>query len=107
MKKIFTFVGILAILGMITPAFAAPNHGPHRGPAIHSGRGHHHHMPPRIHRRHNTAYINIGGVFNRYDYWRYPYRCNCRLGWHDYHTYHEYPYYNNGGYVNVGIPIRF
>ena len=110
MKKALSIFGILAIIGLAgTPALAAPGHGHgmhggHRN--IHHGARHN--PPPKMHHHHHpTGYVSVGGVLARHSYWRHPYGCNCRLGWHHHNYYHHHYPYGGGTYINVGIPIRF
>lgn len=116
MKRMFSIISLLAILNIVSPAFAAPpppGHGappPGGGHIIHAGPGIHRHPPvgwgapppPPPPRYHGGSAI-IGGVLARRSCWGYPY-CDYRLG-----LYNWYPaeYYGNGVYLNVGIPIRF
>ena len=127
MKKFLSVFSIVTILGLMTPAFAAPPSGPHGGHGgPHGGHGgriegrhyvstrHHHppmrghinHRPPMHYHHHHASRIHVGGVLARRSYWNYPYSCDYRLGWCD-DYYYPTRYYGSGVYVNLGIPIRF
>ena len=93
MKKVLSVLSLIAILGLTTPAFAAPGghggpggHGPHGGGhQIHAGAHHRPHMTPRYHHHHGG--VRIYSSYPRHSYW-YGYRggywgdpwCNYRLG---------------------------
>lgn len=76
MKKLLSALGLIAILGMTSPVFAAPGHGPggphggpHRGPHggghhISAGHHHRHHVRP-----HGGFTIHTG--YPRHSYWGY------------------------------------
>ena len=115
MKKVLSVLGLIAILGLTSPAFAAP-HGPgsHGGPGgggphggghrIHAGAHHRPHIAPRHH--HGGMVIHAGYPRHsyrygyRHGYWRNPW-CDYRLGWGD--PYCSY-YYPMGG---ASFSIRF
>ena len=96
MKKILSFLGLLAVLSMATPVMAAPpgspGHGP-RGPhngghIVNAGHRHRHHMAPIHHHSHRHGGIIIHtGHYPRHSYW-HGYRhgywgspwCDYRLG---------------------------
>ena len=121
MKKLFTLLGLIGILVMSTPVFAAPMGaapGGHRGQMVHAGpgmarppQGGGHHMspppPPPAHSYYRGSAV-IGGVLARRSYWGYR---NCyynRLAYCNDYYYRPIPaYYGSGVYVNLGIPIRF
>ena len=92
MKKVLSFLSLIAFLGMSAPAFAAPHgpggpggpgggHGP-GGPRHNISAGYHH----RPHVRHHGG-LTIHAGYPRHSYW-YGYRhgywgdpwCNYRLG---------------------------
>ena len=95
MKKILSVLSLVAVLGLTSPAFAAPHgpggpgaHGPHGGGGhrIHAGAHHRPHMAPR----HRQGGIMIHTGYPRHGYWRsYGPRywggpwCDYRLGWGD------------------------
>ena len=92
MKKVLSVLGLIAILGLFTPAFAVPpgpppsGHGPHGGGGhrIHAGAHQRPHMAPRHHHGGVRVYTNH---YPRHSYW-YGYRhgywgspwCDYRLG---------------------------
>ena len=100
MKKVLSVLGLIAILGLTTPAMAAPPHhgGPHGGHRVHAGA----HHRPSMHRppHHGGGYYrHHGGITfhtgyprhshwgcRRTCYWGDPW-CNNRLG------YYYAPYY--------------
>ena len=89
MKKVLSILGLIAILGITTPAFAGPHgpggpagHGPHGGVRIYTG----HHHP-----RHSHWYGYRTG------YWGSPW-CDYRLGWCA-------PYYPCRPHAGVHFPI--
>ena len=112
MKKVLSILGLIAILGITTPAFAGPHgperpasHGPHGGGGhkIHAGSHHRPHIAPR----HHGGFIIHAGYprhsyrhVYRHGYWRTPW-CDYRLGWGD--PYCGY-YYPMGG---ASFSIRF
>lgn len=118
MKKIFAVLGLVAILGVTTPAMAAPNHGGH---GMHGGGGMHPPITAGAHRRHPAppprpahytrphSGITFYGNYPRHSY-RYGYRtcywgdpwCDYQLGWYD-GVYYR-PYVPMGGF---GVNIRF
>ena len=125
MKKVLSILSIMAIFGLMAPAFAAPEGhgrpgGHHGGPPshgahhrIHAGYNHHrphvvhHSRPHHVYHGHHGGHIHVGGVLARRSYWGYPYGCDYRLSWCD-DYYHPRPYYGGSGvYLNFGIPIRF
>ena len=100
MKKVLSVLGLIAILGLTSPAFANP-HGPgghggprHHGHAIHAG----HHRPPHMGPRHHHGSFHIHTGYSRHSYWR-SYRtgywgdpwCDYRLGWGDPYCAYYYP----------------
>ena len=101
MKKVLSVLGLIAILGLTSPAFAAP-HGPGGhgsqggGHRIHSGAQHRPHMAPRHH--HGGIVIHAGyprhgyryGYGYRHGYWGSPW-CDYRLGWGDPYCGYYYP----------------
>ena len=107
MKKVLSVLGLIAIIGLTSPAFAGP-HGPgspgghggprHHGHVIHAG----HHRPPHMSPRHHHGGFHIHAGYPRHGYWR-SYRtgywgdpwCDYRLGWCS-------PYYPG---VGVHIPM--
>ena len=107
MKKVLSVLGLIAIIGLTSPAFAGP-HGPgspgghggprHHGHVIHAG----HHRPPHMGPRHHHGSFHIHTGYPRHSYWR-SYRtgywgdpwCDYRLGWCS-------PYYPG---VGVHIPM--
>ena len=125
MKKVLSILGLIAILGMSAPAFAAPGghgpgghggHGPHGGGGhrIHAGAHHRPHIaPPRHH--HGGMVIHSGYHHPRHSHW-HGYRtgywgspwCDYRLGWYDPYCYPYRPlagvYFPVGG---AGVSIRF
>ena len=103
MKKVLSVLGLIALLSMTTPAFAAPHGGPHGGPpGRHHGGGHHvsTHRPPHMHHHrphHGGISVHAGHPRHRYwggygfSYWG-GYRCNYRLGYcGDYYSPYTYP----------------
>lgn len=119
MKKALSVLSLIAILGLTSPAMAAPggHGGPGRGHVVHAGHHHRppamhhhrHHRPPVIHshhyRPHGGVYINTGYPRHRYwssygaGYWGDPW-CDYRLSWCG--PYH-YPYRPHAGvYFPVG-----
>lgn len=120
MKKVLSLLGLVALLGLVMPANAAPppqgephggqmvqagpNFGPQGGPRRDWG------APPPQRHHYGRGNVVVGGVLARRSYWSYPYVYDYRLGWHD-----DYfvpplpprPYYGSGVYVNFGFPIRF
>ena len=111
MKKILSVLSLIAILGMTSPAFAAPGgqgggpgmhgSGPRGGHSIHAGAHHRPNMTPRYH-GHGGVRIYTGhyprhGYWRSYrpGYWSYPW-CDYRLGWCD-------PYYYPG--IGVHVPV--
>ena len=118
MKKIFAILGLIAVLGITTPAMAAPNHCGHN---MHGGGGMHPPMTARVHRGYPApppppAYysrphsgIAFYGNYPRHSY-GYGYRtyywgdpwCDYQLGWYDGPYYR--PYVPMGGF---GVNIRF
>ena len=111
MKKVLSILSLIAILGMSSPAFAAPHHGgPHGGgPKPNHHRQHvthhnHHHRGGGvvIHTGHHPRHSHWYGY--RGSYWGSPW-CDYRLGWCD-------PYYYPafGVHVPVGgasFSVRF
>ena len=109
MKKVLSILSLIAILGLSTPAFAAPGgpNGHHPGPGMHGGPGGHrvhagpshggHHMRPHggvtVHAGHHPRHRSWHG--HRFGYWSYPY-CDYRLGCCN-------PFYPPG--VGVHIPM--
>lgn len=77
MKKVLSILSLIAILGLSSPVFAAPNGpgghggpggpGPRGGHHIHAGSHHRHHMAPRHH--HGGGMIHVGH-YPRHNYWR-------------------------------------
>lgn len=113
MKKVLSILGLIAILGITTPAFAGPHgpggpagHGPHGGGGhrIHAGAHHRPHMAPR-HHHHGGVRIYTGHHHPRHSHW-YGYRtgywgspwCDYRLGWCA-------PYYPCRPHAGVHFPI--
>lgn len=115
MKKTLSILGLIAILGLTTPAFAAPHgsggpagHGPHGGGhRVHAGAHHRpHHVAPH---HHGGSFVHIGH-HPRHSAW-YGYRashrwcpyCGYRLGY--------CPHYSGfGAYIPLGsasFSIRF
>ena len=112
MKKVLSVLGLIAVLSMSTPAFAAPGgpggHGP-GGPGghrIHAGAHHRPHVAPRHHHGGGVR-IHVGhhprhGYWRTYrsSYWGDPW-CDYRLGFYD-------PYYCPvRPYVPVGASFSF
>ena len=106
MKKVLSVLGLIAILSMSTPAFAAPGghggpkgHGP-GGHRIHAGAHHRYHIAPRHH--HGGVTIHTG--YSRSTCWGQPW-CDYRLGYCD-----SYYYPSPRVYVPMGgasFSIRF
>lgn len=102
MKKVFSLLAMIAILGISTPAFAAPGgpHGHGKGPGMHGGphmggghrihAGVRHHRPPMIHHGHGHGHHH-GGIMLHSGYPRH--RC-----WSSY----GYPY-GSGYWYNYGL----
>ena len=127
MKKILSILGLIAVLGITTPAFAAPSGhggpghhggGPHGGGhRIHAGAHHRPHMAPRhahYPRHHGGVMIHSG--YPRHSHW-HGYRhgywgsswCDYRLGWCDSYYYppcrpHAGVYFPLG---SAGVSVRF
>ena len=110
MKKVLSVLAMIAILGIMTPAMAAPHHGGMHGGAVHGvHRGHPAPPPSSIHYGHAHSGITIYGTYPRHSY-RYGYRscywddpwCDYRLGW--YGGAYCRPYVPVGGF---GVNIRF
>jgi len=121
MKKILSLLGLIAILGMTTPAFAAPGgpggHGGHHGAPRHGGG--HHIAPPHHHggghhmgHHHGGVSFHVGSPRHRHwgsygvGYWGSPWY-NPRLGWY---TDYYYPPATYTHYVPVhgaSFSIRF
>ena len=119
MKKILSVLSLIAILGLTTPAFAAPgghggpggphhgHGGPRHGGGHHISTGHHHrgHVRPHGGFTVHAGYPRHGHWSRcRSSYWYGPY-CNPRLGWCD-------PYYPPYGdyivpYGGASFSIRF
>lgn len=91
MKKILSVLSLVAILGLATPAFAAPHGGPMgpemgSRPSIQAGAHHKPNMAPPHHGHHGDVVVNAGCP--RHSYWS-GYRtgywcsnwCDYRLGW--------------------------
>jgi len=114
MKKILSVLGLIAVLGMTTPAMAGP--GGHGGPGGHAGHGPHggghrihagaHHRP-HVAPRHYHGGFTIHTGYPRHSYWRsYGTRywgspwCDYRLGWCD-------PYWGPVPYTGTSFSIRF
>lgn len=114
MKKTFSIIALIAILGISSPAFASPggpagprmHGGPHGGGhRIHAGVHHRPHMAPRhhggamIHVGHHPRHTHWHGY--RHGYWGSPW-CDYRLGC--------CPYPQFGVYVPMGgasFSLRF
>lgn len=118
MKKVLSLLGLLAVISMTNSVQAAPPPPPpgHHGQIVVAGPGHGMHRPPRGHyappppppgRHYYKGSAVIGGVLARRSYWRYPYECDYRLGWCDDFYYPPRHCYQNGVYINFGIPIKF
>lgn len=96
MKKILSILSLVAILGLTTPAFAAPHggHGGHHsghagGHRIHAGAHHRPHMTTNHHRHHGGIMIHTG--YPRHTHWR-CYRHGIRMcPW----CYDRLGFYNN------------
>ena len=76
MKKVLSILGLVAILGLTTPAFAAPHGGPggpHGGGGhrIHAGAHHRPHMAPSHH--HGGVRVYTSHHHPRHSHW-YGYR---------------------------------
>ena len=109
MKKTLSVLGLIAILTMSPPAFAAPGgpggpggHGPGGGHKIQAGTHHRPHMAPRhhggitVHTGHHPRHHHWYGY--RTGYWGSPW-CDYRLGWCD-------PYYPPySPYAGVYVPM--
>ena len=115
MKKFFSVLSVIAILGITTPVLAAPDGHPRggHGPSMrHSG----HHISTGHHHRHNVRHHGHGGIsihagHPRHSYWygygyrdwRYS-RCNYRLSWCDFPPPPPPHYFPMGG---IGLNIHF
>ena len=127
MKKVLSVLGLIAILGITSPAMAAPGHhgpgghGPHGGGhRIHAGAHHRPHIAPP-HRHHHHHYGHGGIMIHSGHHPRHSYRyghgfgywgshwCDYRLGYCD--PYFYGPYRPHAGVYlplgSAGVSIRF
>ena len=106
MKKVLSVLGLIAILGMTTPAMAGPHgpgggpggHGPHRGGhRIHAGAHHRPHMAPHHRHYHGGGMIHVGHHHPRHCHWH-----GHRVG------YWGCPWcsYGLGGYYYPGVGVH-
>ena len=112
MKKVLTTLCLVGMIGLFTPAIAAPSGPPPGGHKVHAGA--HHRPQVRHHHGHHRHYR--GGIMfhtghskhrcwrsNGLGYWYDPW-CDCRLGFID--CYNPRCRYHNP-FGRVGVSINF